>query len=515
MKTTTEKIELLHKLNIEYWGRLGTLFTTDQYKYFYDTGTGKVFQCNLAEYSVIDCLLTHSSPELLYDLPLSVDELEGAIDNLIMLIEQEHIFQAPVFTDFIQPQKDEFPTIIESGIEQVILELTEKCNLRCKYCIYHEQNDQFRNFSMNDMSWDVAQKALDYISHHVGEELALTFYGGEPLINFKLMRKCIEYSQAIMSSTRISVSFTTNLTLLSDEIIDFLTSLDKCSILCSLDGPQHIQDFYRVTVDGRGSYDKAIEKMKKLAQAFAGKEEHSIGINAVLCPPYSLHKINEVADFFNTLEWLPEGTKVNINYVEEGSLDLQTLGLDKIELTPEEFYGHDVIADPLAVWANDRIDQDDDPVGIANEVGQTRLMRIHNRVITDTPQRGIHMNGCCFPGQRRLYVTTSGEYRVCEKMSTSPGIGDIERGLDIEAISKHYFADYSKKSIENCSNCWAARLCGVCYAMCYQEDGLNEDRKQDICHSERATAKIYLRRYHQLLENNPEKLQCLNEITIS
>lgn len=508
-------LAFLVNLHPDQWARLGTVFETENNQYFYDTGTGKVFACDPAEYAILECLLGTSDPAAITGLGMEDNVLQQALQTITLLVEQEHILQAPVFQRFVTPGKAELPGIIKNGIEQIIIELTEKCNLRCKYCLYQEENVDTRNFSKQDMDWEVARKALDYISLNAGKMLALTFYGGEPLVNFKLMKQCIEYCKAIMPGVEIPVSFTTNLTLVTDEIAAYLASLDQCSVLCSLDGPEHVHDYYRVTVGGEGSFHQALQGLKRLVAAFDGKQQHSVGINAVLCPPYSRQKFDEVNDFFKTLEWLPKDTRIDCSYVDTGTLDWSKLGHVKTDLQDEEFYSEDERTDPLGKWAEYTLDSDQDERGLAKEFSQKKLLRIHNRVITDEPLLGIHMNGCCIPGRRRLYVTTDGKFKVCEKMANSPYIGDVETGIDIEAMSKYYFEEYMDKSIKYCSTCWAARLCGICYAPCYQEAGLDEEKKQSYCIGERAAMKMSLKRYHQLVEVSPEKLEYFNELTIS
>jgi len=510
-----KKISILSNLHKSDWGRLGTVFETKNSKYFYDTGTGKVFLCDVVESAILESLLTSSDPAAITQLNFTDTEIESALNTLLALVEQEKILQAPSFQEFITPKQSELSDLINAGIEQVILELTEKCNLRCKYCIYQDENVGFRNFSKKDMNWETAKKALDYVSHHVGESLALTFYGGEPLINFDLMRTCIEYSRAIMSDVNISVSFTTNLTLVTDEIVAYLASLDNCSVLCSLDGPENIQDYYRVTVDGSGSFSRAIKGLKKLVDAFQDKPNHSLGINSVVCPPYSLEKIEELNDFFKSLDWLPPDTNINCSYVDQGDIDWEQLGVVKKEMSLEEFSANEELADPIGAWAFTTIDKDDEIKGMARDISQTELLRIHNRVITDEPTMGIHMNGCCIPGRRRLYVTTEGKFKVCERMSNSPFIGDVETGIDAEAVYRSYVEEYTEKSIKHCSNCWAVRLCGICFAQCYQADGLDEYKKMGTCNIERAITKFNLQRYHQLIEETPEKVEYFNDLIIS
>ena len=80
------------------------------------------------------------------------------------------------------------------------------------------------------MEWDTAKRAIDYTCSHSGEKVAVTFYGGEPLVKFELMKKCIEYSRSIMGDRELSFSFSTNLTLMTREIAKYIASVDGCSV---------------------------------------------------------------------------------------------------------------------------------------------------------------------------------------------------------------------------------------------------------------------------------------------
>ena len=124
------------------WQRLGTTFQTENANYFYDAGTTNVFECERAEFLVLENILAHSGLLSLAETGLSEAELLDALENIRELIEKYKICQAPVYEKF-QTQDMKFNQ--DGLVQQVILELTEQCNLRCKYCIYGEENERFRD----------------------------------------------------------------------------------------------------------------------------------------------------------------------------------------------------------------------------------------------------------------------------------------------------------------------------------------------------------------------------------
>ena len=180
--------------------------------------------------------------------------------------------------------------MLRSSCEQIILELTEACNLRCGYCVYNEHHPEFRGFGNKNMSFEVAKRSIDYIlKDYKREKFSLTFYGGEPLVNFDVMRKSILYTKEQYPKLKLHIAFTTNLTLLTEEMVDFFSSLDGDSvdIMCSLDGPKDLHDKYRRYINGKGSFSDAVKGFKLLLSKFYNKEkEKTISINCVM-----LHRI--------------------------------------------------------------------------------------------------------------------------------------------------------------------------------------------------------------------------------
>lgn len=162
-------------------------------------------------------------------------------------------------------------------------------------------------------------------------------------------------------------------------------------------------------------------------------------------------------------------------------------------------------ADSLEYWRLDKICQQKDGE-IKYNMNNANLSRVQCRIIADEPIRFMEQNGCCAPGERRLYVTTTGKFHVCERIGESPVIGDVENGMDLDAIKKYYVDEYAKESMPDCSKCWAVHLCSLCYAAFYDEKGIDITKKRTLCHEQRITARNELISYHQILEQNPAYL---------
>jgi len=502
MQNINDKIQyILNTPKKSHFNSLGKTFQSNNKYYFFDSGTGKVLECSQNVFIVLsyleknDCL----APE---DLNLKSSELSTALDDIIAAIISENILKATYHGRLLGEQNICLNQSIKK-LKQICLEVTQECNLRCKYCIYQPENKRFRDYGMINMDFQTAKTALDYFLKNADSEKAtVAFYGGEPLLNYDLVQQCIDYIQNKNPSNReISFSMTTNGTLLTKEKAEYFSSIPNFSIVFSIDGDESTHNSYRVFPNGRGSFDLAITGFYNALEAYGKKSEEFIMINSVIAPPYTESKFNSIQKFFNDNA---RNISKLYSYVEYGDED-DSLFLSKLqEVSSDEEWK------PLSIWE----EQKDDKQNLFTWSETLRgLLPIHYRMISNLPIEFNKFNGCCVPAGRKLYVTAEGNYKVCERVGECPEIGDVNHGVDVKSIKKWYVEDYEKKSIEQCDNCWAVNLCGVCYATCYDKNGLNIDKKRLICQDEKRMIADNLIRYHQLLESNPEVIKMLNEMT--
>lgn len=502
MKNITEYMQHLKELILKRQiDRMGVCFKTPSKWYFYDTGTGKIMECTGKEYIFLEkllqgekeCLESDEYNEIIYDLWK---------ENLLQHEQIESLYT--------KDHGENLEYNVRHNLTQINLEVTEKCNLRCRYCIYNEDCHSNRNFGYHDMSLEIAKASIDYAAQHAGDDIAVTFYGGEPLIKFDLIKWCVEYSKKKLKGKNLTFNLTTNLTLMTKEMAEYFASVKNFSLLCSLDGDEKSHNAYRVFRDGTGSFSDAIRGFKLLVDAMKDEAGSRISINGVFAPPYTLEHIQRIYDFFDELEWFPKDMKVTLTYPSEGSVD------DKAEIESlvykkgEEY----LVFNPLMEWNSRKISGDHKSLKQFNDDSLVkRLLRIHNRRIEAYPFTLHGFNACCIPGARRLFISTNGNLQICERIGTSPSIGNImEDGVDIEKVRRFYIDEYNERSIEDCKNCWAINLCGICYAMCYDEKGCNAETKRETCWKERRAIKSILQEYYEIMESNPKFIDSLDEI---
>lgn len=488
--------------------RLGKLFKTDKQHYMYDLGTGKVVQCTPKEFCVLDHIFDNNGLEKCEDIPMEKQELEMVLAALKDNIDKENLLMAPKVNAF-SGQHNDLKAALDHELKQVTLELTQRCNLRCKYCAngesFHQANE---NGTAKDMPLEIAKAAIDYLFSHSDNEIAVTFYGGEPLLQFEAMKELIEYSKKKNESAKkdLTFSMTTNLVLMTREVARYLASVGEFAVLCSIDGPETMHDTYRIMHDGKGSFTRAIAGLKILVEEYGEDAATLISINGVLTPPYASDKFDAMQDFYQNLDWLPKDLSIQTTYVKyrEGS------ELDHIF---KEAHGdiEEGRFSPLNDWVEAKSTEEEEL--FCKDFETNIYLYIHKREIYDKPVEGYSLNGCCVPGAQRLYVTVDGDYTVCERVDNAPKFGNIHIGIDEKLIEEYYLKNYIKDCEQKCSKCWAVRLCKLCFVDCFNSNREYDSAlKQYNCQQEKELLEMQLIKYHQLMEEKPEKLEPLNAI---
>lgn len=507
-----DKNEILTFFNnvvVEYgnFDRLFKLFQTDTKKYMYDVGTGKVCECSEIEYNFLKELVSNGNIETAIDTNINKYNVifDSEIMNLKETIKQQQLLRAAKLTEF-ERQEDVIMNKIEGELQQITLELTESCNLACRYCIYGEENIDFRKFSNKVMNWEVARAAIDYALSHSDKKLAVTFYGGEPLLHYNLLKQSVEYVLKNKEEKECIFSMTTNLTLITNEMACYLAQVPEFSVVCSLDGNERMHNKNRVFKNGSGSYDRAIKGLKNLVEAYGDRAENNISLSMVMDTPVNDETMGITQEFFEQLSWLPEKIVKRISYIRPSS--------DK-EMAALSQNSDEVYTEPIGDWSlNRQLDESADRA-FTDDFLERMLLSIHNRILTKEPVQKYQLNGCCYPGSRRLYVSANGDFYICERIGKAPILGNVFEGVNKTVVLEEYHERYVKNSIPHCAECWAVNLCEMCFMECYDEAGFNKDKKNMACVRMKHTIERNLKAYFSLLEEKPEIIEKLNRISVS
>ena len=510
--------ELFLKLrNDHYFGRLGKTFSTNENHYFLDTGTGKVFKVKRNLYLVLTSLLKNDDFEALSELDLKEDEMIDALSQIERAVEKEHILSAPILETMAGEATEDLENSILKRATSLTLELTEECNLRCKYCIYHPLHPSYREFGKKHMSWETAKQAIDFLYQHSrnrneGDILNFGFYGGEPLLNFEVLESSVTYIKERFNGEEVQYSLTTNAVLLTSKISDYLVE-NGFSIIISLDGPKELHDENRVFPDETGSFDKVKAGIKNLVQSYVKfNKEPIFAINVVTSNVDANKKYDMIYDFFKDCDWIPDQVAFLCSGIDEGPHKSHYV----LPHSEDEKKLNTYMGDLIGLWSDIKTkDYTEYETNYSTDTVNQTLIRIHKRFISNKPSSKYPLNGCCVPGQRKAYVTVNGDILPCERVGTQiPKLGNVHTGFDIKSIKKYYVDEYIEKSKAYCKNCWATNLCAICYNNCYDENGISAEDKHTLCLNERFVVEGGLIRYHKMLEKNPKILEGFNEIEL-
>lgn len=230
--------------------------------YFYDVNTDKIVAVREDVYHFLN--------------KQQIEEVEVSDDIKydIFLLEQNGFLKSTKVKEIQHPDTDILPSILNNNVNHIILQVTQGCNLRCAYCAYSGHYEH-REHTQKRMNWKMAKDAIDFLLNHSSssDDLILGFYGGEPLLEFDLIKKCIYYILQEAEGKKVSFSLTTNATLLTDEIIE---TFEKYSVdlMISLDGPQEIHDRNRKYANGKGSFETVIKNVRYIKDKYPDYFKH-------------------------------------------------------------------------------------------------------------------------------------------------------------------------------------------------------------------------------------------------
>lgn len=384
-----------------------------------------------------------------------------------------------------------------SNINDVVFEVTDGCNLKCKYCINGCLYNTHPSTENRQMSFDAVKSTLDYLhplwssdlnkSSH--QEITVGFYGGEPLINFSLIKKSVEYCNSLkLENHSFKYNMTTNATLL-DKYIDFLVENDF-RITISLDGTEWGQS-YRTFHNGKNSFEKVYSVLKEIQKAHPDFWEEKISFNSVL------HNRNTVAEthqfIYEEFGKIPEIHPMN----DSGILP------EKREEFNEMFVSYyNSINQSKDSFRQERFTSDPYIYSLSQFLlwyGNNQFYNYETFLYFDKPILRAH-TGTCFPFNRKIYISVNHQIFPCERIGNQYFLGEIKNGkvvLDAEKVADIYNRYYNKL-YKQCQNCYMINGCQQCI---FQMDDLNSE--QPICkmwHSEKSIAN-YLKQHIDLLES--------------
>jgi uncharacterized protein len=396
---------------------------------------------------------------------------------------QRHVLIPNSLSDssrIVMPRTSQKP----APLKTLILHVTGACNLACTYCYQSSPGRSAKN--TDSMSLELARQAVDFLFAHAGniEELVLVFFGGEPLLNFKLIAPVVEYAQgkATEHRKRIIFSITTNGTRLTPEIIRFLEQ-NQISVTVSIDGPEEVHDLHRRFPDGSPTYKKILPNIKNLLRAHIGRPiaaRVTLVKNADFVPQIFDH-LRDLG--FSEVGFAPITT-------EDFSYQINNEGMEKLL---EHF---NTLASRFLQAAGK-----EEFFGFSNLIDM--VVNLHQGEILSHP---------CGAGQGLFSVDSRGDLYLCQRFTGEKEfrMGDIFNGLSLDTIDT-FSAKTEVSQKEACQDCLARCTCaGGCYYEAWVRQGSIFKPNLQYCEWIRKWLGIGLNVYGSLSLSNPEYLERLS-----
>ncbi|MCQ4635981.1 thioether cross-link-forming SCIFF peptide maturase [Anaerovorax odorimutans] len=416
------------------------------YNIVLDVNSGCVHTVDDVAYDIIELYENMPAAELIKVITarhgITADEVREVIDDLEALKKEKKLYTEDIFAG----QADLFKKR-QSVVKALCLHVAHACNMTCGYCFagkgeYHGEKAL--------MSYDVGKRALDWLIENSGsrQNLEVDFFGGEPLLNFEVVKQLVAYgrSREKECGKKFRFTLTTNGILLNDEVIEFAKK-EMSNVVISLDGRKEVNDKMRRTLDLGGTYEAILPAFKKLAQSRDQKDYYVRGT-------YTHYNTDFASDI----------------------LHMADLGFKELSIEP-------VVAPPDAPYA---LTESDLPKLLSEyerlacemlerkREGKGRDFTFYHYMIdlTGGPCIVKRISGCGV-GTEYMAVTPSGDFYPCHQFVGDEKflLGNIYDGITNGAVCEE-FQGCNVYSHDECKDCFAKLYCsGGCAANAYHTTG--------------------------------------------
>ena len=418
-------------------------FKNNGYNIVLDQASGSVFSVDELAYDVIAMFESASEDEIINALSEkhSVDksEVEETLADVRELRDSGNLFSEDTYED-LEPMKAG-----GNVIKALCLHVAHTCNLNCTYCFASQGKYHGKEALMSE---ETARRAIDFLVENSGtrRNLEVDFFGGEPLMNWEVVKNTVKYARSIEEAAGKNFRFTltTNGMLIDDEVIDF-ANREMHNVVLSLDGRQHVHDRLRKTYKGEGSYERIVPLFKKLVESRGGEGYYMRGTYTHFNTDFASDVLHMADLGFTELSMEPVVCAPGDPYAltEE---DLPVL-FEQYDLLAREMVKRRREGHPITFY-HYMIDLERGPC-------------IHKRIAG------------CGSGSEYMAVTPTGELFPCHQFVNDPkfSIGNV-----FDGVKNHSLCDDFRRcnvyAHPECRDCWAKFYCsGGCAANAYHATG--------------------------------------------
>lgn len=418
------------------------------YNIVMDTASGSVHLVDEVAYDIIEMHENHTKDEIISGIlkkyaaqpDVTESEIEECLDDISVLIKQNKLFSEDKYEKLAYEFKNN-----SNVIKALCLHVAHTCNLNCSYC-FASQGKYKGDRAL--MSFETGKRAFDFLIENSGtrHNLEVDFFGGEPLMNWDVVVKLVEYARSIEKQHNKNFRFTltTNGVLLDDEKIDFLNE-NMSNVVLSLDGRPEIHDHFRKDYSGKGSYDAIVPKFKRLVEKRGGKNYYMRGT-------FTHNNVDFTNDIFHMAD-----------------LGFKELSMEPVVCPP---------GDPYALTKEDLPKLFEQYEILAKEMlkrkkeGNGFTFYHYMLDLKNGPCIYKRITGCG-SGTEYMAVTPWGELFPCHQFvgDAKYSLGNIWDGVKNTAVQDE-FRKCNAYARPECKDCWARLYCsGGCAANAYHATG--------------------------------------------
>lgn len=430
-------------------------YKNNGYYIILDVNSGSVHSADALLYDAVE-ILSEIVPDMETPAPLTKEqeqavrtalagryeaaEILEVLEEIQALIDAEELFTADVYKNYVMDFKKR-----QTVVKALCLHIAHDCNLACKYCFAEEGEYHGRRALM---SFEVGKKALDFLIANSGNRvnLEVDFFGGEPLMNWDVVKQLVEYgrSREKECNKKFRFTITTNGVLLNDEIMDFCNR-EMSNVVLSLDGRKEVNDRMRPFRNGSGSYDLIVPKFQKFAESRGTK------------------------DYFVRGTFTRNNLDFSKDVLHFADLGFKKLSIEPVVADPKEPYSIREEDLPKIMEEYDRLAKE----FIKREKEGRGFQFFHFMIdLNQGPCVAKRLSGCG-SGTEYLAVTPWGDFYPCHQFVGMEDflLGNVDEGITNTKV-RDEFKLCNVYAREKCRDCFARFYCsGGCAANAYNFSG--------------------------------------------
>ncbi len=419
-----------------------------------DTCSGSIHVVDEVAYDLIALYPGRTGEELVEALlkkyrdrpDVTREELQTCLADVEALVRSGQLYTPDTFADLAGTFKERSGDVVKA----LCLHVAHTCNLNCAYCFARQGSYSGPEAGGERalMPFEVGKRALDFLIEHSGgrTNLEVDFFGGEPLMNWQVVKDLVAYarSQEARFHKKFRFTLTTNGLLLDEDVIDF-ANREMDNVVLSLDGRKEIHDALRVDYAGNGSYDRVVPKFQELVKARGGSRYYMRGTFTHRNPDFT-------KDLFHMAD---------LGFTELSMEPVVCAPGDPAALTAEDL---EVVKDQYELLAREMLKR--------HKEGRPITFYHYMLDLTGGPCVYKRVSGCG-SGTEYMAVTPWGDLYPCHQFVGEEAykLGDVWKGVTNTALREE-FRSCNAYARPACADCWARLYCsGGCAANAYHASG--------------------------------------------